>query len=253
MAREGSVVLVHAFPLSARLWDPQRDALPAGWRLLSPDLPGFGASTVPPAHRMDDMARSVLASMDAAGIDRAVIGGMSMGGYVTFAMHRAAPERFSGMILVDTRATADSDVQREGRTKMIETARAKGAPAIADEMLPKLLGPTTQRERPEIAAQVRTMIEANPPGAIAGALEAMRDRPDSTTRLASITVPTLIVCGEEDTLTPPADSEALHRGISNSRLVILPRAGHLSGLEAPAAFAAALASFLESPELASTR
>lgn len=253
MARQGYVVLIHAFPLNARLWDPQRPALPDGWRLVSPDLPGFGDSTAPAATSMDAMARAVLEHMDGEGIDRAVIGGLSMGGYVTLALHRLAPDRFSGMILADTRATADTDQQREGRRAMIETVRTKGPSAIADEMLPKLLGATTQRDRPEVATRVRSVIESNRSDAIAGALEAMMGRPDSTAQLAGISVPTLILCGDEDTLTPPSDSEALHRAIAQSRLVMLPGAGHLSSLETPDAFSKALSTFLQSPDLATSR
>lgn len=244
MDSQGHVVLIHAFPLSAELWDPQRNALPPGWRLFTPDLPGFGGSTEPPAMSVEAMAVSVLAAMDARGIRRAVIGGMSMGGYVTFALMRLAPERFSGLVLVDTRATADTDPQKEGRRKMMATARDRGAAAIADEMVPKLLGETTKRERPEVAATVRRIIESNRADTIAGAVEAMMNRPDSTPLLAGIRVPTLIVCGEEDTLTPPFDSQAMHRAIAGSRLVLLAGAGHLSSLEAPEPFNHALSAYL---------
>ncbi len=246
MASEGHVVLVHAFPLSSEMWDPQRSALPDGWSLFTPDLPGFGGSTEPPAMSVEAMAASVLAAMDARGIRRAVIGGTSMGGYVTFAMLRLAPQRFSGLVLVDTRATADSDQQKEGRRKMMATARERGASAIADEMLPKLLGETTKRERPEVAGRVRRMIEGNRPDTIAGAVEAMMTRPDSTPLLADVRVPALIVCGDEDTLTPPSDSESMHCSIPGSRLVLLPGAGHLASLETPEPFNAAFRDFVSS-------
>lgn len=245
MDRQGHVVLIHAFPLSAALWDGQREALPPGWRLFAPDLPGFGESAEPPVSSVDEMARSVLAGMDARGIGAAVIGGMSMGGYVTLALHRLAPERFDGLVLVDTRATADTTQQKDGRLKMMATARERGASAIADEMLPKLLGETTRIDRPDVARRVRQLIEANRPETIAAAVRAMMDRPDSTPALDRIMVPTLIVCGEEDQLTPPSDSEALHRAIRGSRLVLIPRAGHLASLEAPEPFNGALRQFLE--------
>lgn len=244
MASQGHVVLVHAFPLSSALWDAQRSALPDGWRLFTPDLPGFGGSTEPPAMSVEAMAASVLTGMDARGIGRAVIGGMSMGGYVTFAMLRLAPRRFSGLVLVDTRATADNDQQKDGRRKMMATARERGSSAIADEMLPKLLGETTKRERPEVAPRVRRMIEATRADTIGGAAEAMMNRPDSTPLLSGVSVPTLIVCGQEDTLTPPSDSEAMHRAIGGSRLVLLPGAGHLSSLETPEPFNESLHAFL---------
>lgn len=244
MSFEGPVVLIHAFPLNASLWQPQVDRAPAGVRFLTPNFPGFNGSVDPPARSMDDIARSVLRVLDDEGIARAVIGGMSMGGYVTLALYRMAPGRFSGMILADTRATADNDQQREARRKMIATVRERGASAVADEMLPKLLGTTTQRERPELANRVRAMIEGNTPEAIAGAVEAMMGRPDSRPLLSEITVPTLIICGEEDVLTPPSDSEALHAGIAGSRLAILAGAGNLSNIEAPNAFSLTLNAFL---------
>jgi 3-oxoadipate enol-lactonase len=248
MDPQGHVVLIHAFPLSAELWDGQRSALPPGWSLFTPDLPGFGGSTEPPAMSVEAMAASVLAGMDARGIRRAVIGGMSMGGYVTFALMRLAPERFSGLLLVDTRATADTDAQKDGRRRMMATARERGASAIADEMLPKLVGETTRRDRPHIGAAVRRMIEANRPDVIAGAVEAMMTRPDSTGLLPGLRVPTLIVCGEEDTLTPPSDSEAMHQAIGGSRLVLLRGAGHLSSLETPDPFNASFRAILQSFE-----
>jgi 3-oxoadipate enol-lactonase len=244
MYANGHVVLLHAFPLSSTLWRPQMDRVPTGWRFVAPDLPGFGASVLPAARTMDAMAREVLNVLDEQGIDRAVIGGMSMGGYVTLALYRLAPERFVGMVLADTRATADTDQQKEARRKMIETVREQGPGAVADEMMPKLLGETSQRERPDVASKVREMIEGNSRGAIAGAVEAMMTRPDSRPLLSQITVPTLIVCGEEDVLTPPSDSTALHDGIPDSRLVQIPRAGHLSSIEAPEEFSFALNAFL---------
>ena len=244
MYANGHVVLLHAFPLNSTLWQPQIERAPTGWHFAAPDLPGFGASVLAAARSMDAMAREVLNVLDEQGIERAVIGGMSMGGYVTLALYRLAPERFSGMVLVDTRATADNDQQKDARRKMIETVREKGAGAVADEMMPKLLGETSHRERPAVVERVRAMIEGNSRDAIAGAVEAMMNRPDSRPLLAHISVPTLVVCGEEDVLTPPSDSEALHEGIADSRLVRIPRAGHLSSLEAPEEFSLALNAFL---------
>jgi pimeloyl-ACP methyl ester carboxylesterase len=244
MSFEGHVVLIHAFPLNATLWRPQVDRAAPGWRVATPQLPGFGSSTRPPASTIDGMARGILRELDELSIQAAVIGGMSMGGYVTLALYRLARERFRGMILADTRATADNEQQREARRRMIAAVRERGAAAVADEMLPKLLGQTTQRENPQLAAQVRAMIEGNSPDAIAGAVEAMMGRPDSTALLREISVPTLVVCGEEDILTPPSDSEALHAGIAGSRLAILSGAGHLSNIESPEAFSIAVNAFL---------
>lgn len=244
MYANGHVVLLHAFPLNSTLWRPQIERAPTGWRFVAPDLPGFGASVLPAARSMEAMAREVLNVLDEQGIAQAVIGGMSMGGYVTLALYRLAPERFAGMVLVDTRATADNDQQKDARRKMIETVREKGPGAVADEMMPKLLGETSHRERPDVASKVRAMIEGNSRDAIAGAVEAMLNRPDSRPLLSQITIPTLVVCGEEDVLTPPSDSEALRDGIADSRLVQIPRAGHLASIEAPEEFSFALNAFL---------
>lgn len=244
MYAKGHVVLLHAFPLNATLWRPQIERAPTGWRFVAPDLPGFGASVRPAARSMEAMAREVLNVLDEQGIGRAVIGGMSMGGYVTLALYRLAPERFAGMVLADTRATADNDQQQDARRRMIETVRDRGPVAVADEMMPKLLGETSHRERPAVVSTVRAMIEGNSRDAIGGAVEAMLNRPDSRPLLPTIAVPTLVVCGAEDQLTPPADSEALRDGIAGSRLVVIPRAGHLSSLEAPEEFSLALNAFL---------
>jgi pimeloyl-ACP methyl ester carboxylesterase len=244
MYPQGHVVLIHAFPLNATLWRPQIDRAPTGWRFITPDLPGFGRSRLEPARTMEEMAQSVLDVLDVERIERAVIGGMSMGGYVTFALYRLAPQRFSAMILADTRATADNDQQRDARLKMIASVRASGASAVADEMLPKLLGSTSHAQRPALAATVRSMIERNSPEVIAAAVEAMMRRPDSRPMLGSIEIPTLVLCGEEDILTPPSDSVALHAAIPDSRLSLIEKAGHLSSIEAPDQFSFALNSFL---------
>jgi pimeloyl-ACP methyl ester carboxylesterase len=228
------------------MWRPQLEAPPQGWRLIAPDLRGFGPSAGDAAATMDDMASDVAAFLDALEIDRATIGGLSMGGYVTFALFRLAPERFNGVVLADTRAQADTPQGREGRRKMLDLLRERGPSGIADDMLPKLLGETSKRERPRLQAVVREMIEANSAEGIRGAIEAMMGRPDSTPQLERMTCPTLVLVGDEDTLTPPADAGALDLQLSRSHLVTLPRAGHLSNLEAPDDFTRALSDFLTS-------
>ena len=239
------VVLLHAFPLSADMWRPQLARVPDEFRFLAPDLRGFGFGAPETASSMDEMADGVLEWLEALGIDTAVIGGLSMGGYVTFALWRKARERFSAMVLADTRATADTEQGRAARAKMLETVKDKGVTAVADEMLPKLLGETSKRER-QLDPQLREIILRNHEEGVGAAIEAMRDRPDATPLLAAIDVPALVLVGEEDTLTPPSDSEALHAGIRGSRLVRLPRAGHISNLEVPDEFSTALNDFLVS-------
>jgi 3-oxoadipate enol-lactonase len=246
------VVLLHAFPLSADMWRPQLDDVPEGWRYFAPDIRGFGGATeshegkgsVPPT--MDDFAADVEGLLNELEIERAVIGGVSMGGYVTFALFRRAPERFSGMLLADTRPQADTPEGRQARRAMSELVRAEGPSAVANQMIPKLLGKTTHQERPSVEPEVRRMIVANHASAIDGAIHAIMTRPDSTPDLARVSTPTLVIVGEEDVLTPVSDSELLYRSISRSRLVVLPRAGHLSSLEVPQAFSLALGDFLSS-------
>jgi 3-oxoadipate enol-lactonase len=175
-----------------------------------------------------------------------VIGGLSMGGYIAFALARRAPDRFTGMVLADTKPQADTPEGREGRRKMIELVQAHGATAVADQMLPKLLGKTSHETRPQVAAALRTMIESAPVEAISGAIEAMLSRPDSTAGLSDISWPVLVMVGAEDAITPLADAEAMQTAITRSRLVVLPAAGHMSNLETPEMFSRALADFLQS-------
>jgi 3-oxoadipate enol-lactonase len=242
------LVLFHAFPLSAAMWEPQLDAFD-GWRVIAPDVRGFRGPDGPAVERpgeptMDELAMEIEHVLDALGVSTAVVGGLSMGGYLAFALLRRAPARFRGLVLADTRATADSEEAKTGRRKMQHLVDERGATAVADDMLPRLLGATTRRERPEVVTRVRALIEANRPEAIKGAIGAMMERQDATPLLSTIACPTLILVGEEDELTPVAASEALHRGIRGSRLVTIPGAGHLSNLEQPEAFNAALGRFL---------
>ena len=244
------VVLIHGFPLHADMWRPQLERVPEGWRFIAPDLRGFGPDAPIPTGTqritLDDMAADVGLLLDYLEIDPAVIGGLSMGGYVTFALFRQAPERFSGMMLADTKSQADTPEGRDARRAMIELAHAKGPPAVADAMIPKLLGATTARKRPALAADLRRMIEGTRVEGIVAAIEAMLERPDSTPDLADISFPTLVVVGAEDLLTPVADATAMQNQIDRSRLVILPEVGHMSNLESPDGFTLALSDFLAS-------
>jgi pimeloyl-ACP methyl ester carboxylesterase len=238
------VVLLHAFPLSSDMWRPQLDRAPDGWRLLAPDLKGLGPAGGTPASSLDDMAGDLVAWLEALRIESATIGGSSMGGYLTFALFRLAPERFDAVVLANTRATADSEEARAARDRMSELVRSSGPGAVADQMLPKLLGDTSRRSRPELAPLVRTLIERNSVAGIDGAIQAMKGRPDSRDLLAGLGRPALIVAGGEDAIIAPAEGEAMQRQLPRSQLVVLPGAGHLSNLEAPDDFSAALENFL---------
>jgi 3-oxoadipate enol-lactonase len=240
----GTLVLIHAFPLHAGLWEPQLALSQQGWRVIAPHLKGLGPDAGEPATSMDDFAGEVIDLLDSLHIEDAVIGGLSLGGYVVFALLRHAPAYVRGLILADTRSQADAPAALEGRTRMIELVSAKGPEAVGAEMMPKLLGETTRRERQDVVTRVQSMIRDNTAEGIAGAITAMMHRPDSTSLLGTIRCPTLVIVGSEDTLTPPSVSEDMARAIPGSQLTIVDGAGHLSNLERPDAFTEAVATFL---------
>jgi pimeloyl-ACP methyl ester carboxylesterase len=239
------LILLHAFPLSADLWRPQLDRVARGWQFLAPDLRGFGRGALPPqSMTMDEMAADVSAFMDGLEIDRAVIGGLSMGGYVTMALYRLAPERFTGVVLANTKATLDTPEARAAREQMIELVRAQGASAVADQMLPKLLGETSQRARPLLGPMVRRLIEGNSAEGIEAAIHAIKDRPESLSTLERTAAPSLVIASDEDVIIPVTEAETMHRVMPRSQLVVLTSAGHLSNLEVPDDFSEALGNFL---------
>lgn len=244
----GTLVLVHAFPLNARMWEPQLVLADHGWHVVAPHLRGFDGGTHDlHAASIDDYAADVIDLVDGLHVKDAVIGGLSMGGYVAFALLRLAPSYVRGLVLADTRSQADAPAAREGRTRMLQLIAEKGpdAPdAVADEMLPKLLGDTTRTSRPDVVERTRALIRSTPPDRIADAVRVLMSRPDSTPLLPGIHVPTLILVGAEDTLTPPEMSEEMHRAISGSEIHVIPGVGHLSSLEEPQAVNAHLTAFL---------
>jgi pimeloyl-ACP methyl ester carboxylesterase len=239
------LVLLHAFPVGTAIWQPQIDAFP-DWRVIVPAFPGFDGSDLYGEPTVDAFAAHIEATLATVGVTQAVFGGLSMGGYVLLALWRRRRSLVRGMLLADTRSGADSPEARSGRQKMLETLASGGPAVIAGEVIPKLLGETTRRDRPDVATLCRQRIEAQPAEAIASALRAMMTRPDAGPVLSSIDVPTLVVVGEEDVLTPPSEAEGLQRAIPGASLVRIPGAGHLSSLENPKAFNEALASFLDS-------
>jgi 3-oxoadipate enol-lactonase len=240
------VILLHAFPLTADMWQPQLEAVPHGIRLIAPDLRGLGESSGPTAVSVDDHAEDVLALMRHLNIEKAVIGGLSIGGYITFALYRRAAQRFRAVVLADTRADADSADARKAREQLQQDVREKGAAAAADAMLPKLVRPRalTDAALAPVVTQVREMILRNGSEGVINALEALKTRPDSTDTLPLITAPTLIVVGADDQATPVALSNAMHEKLSAAEKVVILDAGHVSNLEQPAAFNAALWSFV---------
>lgn len=237
------VLFLHAFPLNAAMWESQRVAL-GSRTALTPNFPGFGGRPVG-APELDRFAQAVIEDMDAAGIPRAVVVGLSMGGYVALRLHALAPGRLAGLVLADTRAGGDDEAGRAKRTDQAARARREGLGWLEDALLPALLGETTRRERPEAVAAVRGMMAEADSEGVARALEAMRGRPDSTPNLGEIQVPVLVLVGAEDTLTPLDEAQKIVQGVQKGRLTVIPRAGHLSNLEAPDQFNEALLSFLE--------
>lgn len=240
-----ALVLIHAFPLNAEMWQPQLDAAFDGWRAIAPDLRGFGGCTTALPESLDDYADDVVALLKNIGISQAVCAGLSMGGYVAFALFRRAPEVISGLVLADTRATPDTEGGREGRRKMQALAEREGSEGIAREMLPKLLSESTRQKQPDVVREVERLIRSSAPHAIRAALGCMMLRPDSTPDLARVRCPVLVLAGADDRLTPVEDSRKIQAPIAGAELAVIPGAGHLSNLEQPAAFNARLAAFLQ--------
>jgi pimeloyl-ACP methyl ester carboxylesterase len=238
------MVLLHAFPLGADQWRPQLLSPPDGWRLVAPDLRGFGGSfAAPPSGdtSMDTYASDVFELMSHLGLPDATVAGLSMGGYVALAMLARDPGRISGLVLADTRASADGAEARAARDRMVDLLRREGPAGVADEMLGKLLGETSKRDRPELTGHVRRLIEANNPDGIEAAIRAMKTREDHGERLRSIQCATTVVCGAEDVITKAEECEAMSRQIPGARFVRIEKAGHLANLEAPEEFTRAMA------------
>lgn len=235
------IVFLHGFPHNRDLWAPQRVALMAQARCITPDLRGFGESkgqgngAEPLEMSMDRYADDVAALLDVLHVPKAVFCGLSMGGYVAFSMWRRHRERVRGLVLMDTRAGSDSAEGKAKREEMILLARERGSGAVADAMLPGMVGKSTREKCPEIVDAVHRMLASAPLNGIIAALGAMRDRTDSLPTLATIDVPTLVIVGDEDVLTPPREARVLHEGIRGSTLEEIAGAGHVSNLERPAA------------------
>ncbi len=240
-----AVLLIHGFPLDGRMWRGQVAALSEIAHVIVPDLRGHGRSEVPPGpytmeHHADDMA----ALLDYLGVQRAIIAGLSMGGYVAFAFWRRHRARVRGLALLDTRAEPDSEAARANRDASMRKVREAGVAAFVEDMLPRVLAPDSLAD-PTIADEARRIMAAQSVEGIVGALGGLRDRGDNRSLLPGIDVPVLALGGAEDVLTPPADMEAMAAAIPGARMVVIPRAGHLSPLEQAAAVNEALTDFLQ--------
>lgn len=242
------VVFLHAFPLNRTMWTPQTSALAADWRCITMDFRGFGESSATPPFSTDRYADDVAELLDSINVRRAIVVGLSMGGYVAFSLWRRHAMRISALVLADTRAGADSPETRERRHELMALARDAGARAVADRQLVGLLSRSTRERRPDIENAMRAIATSAKVEGIVGALEAMLGRPDSTATLTSLAIPTLILVGDEDVITPAKEARAMHAAIRGSRLELLANAGHLSNVERPAAFNAVVSEFLHEVE-----
>ena len=243
-----TLLLIHGFPLNSQMWWPQLKGLSGQTRMIVPDLRGHGGSeAVRGPYNMALLADDCLSLLDSLGItEPVVVGGLSMGGYVAFEIVRRYPERVAALLLTATRASADSEQGQAVRDKTIAGIRAQGVGPLAAGMLPRLLSPTTYENDRQLVEFVMQMMESTSLTGAIGALEAMRDRPDSTPMLSTIQIPTLIIHGADDELVPLSEAQAMQAAIPDARLVVLPNAGHLPNLEQPDAFNAALGEFLAS-------
>jgi 3-oxoadipate enol-lactonase len=240
------LLLLHAFPLNGKMFEPQMGALAATRRVIAPDFPGFGRSPRTPAQPdVGYYAGCVRTLLDRLEIPRVVLGGVSMGGYVAFECVRSFPERISGLILANTRPDADTEEAREARKGMALRVAQEGIGVLVDLQMERLLSPQTRAENEDLVERVRSIILENTPDGAVAALGAMRERPDSTATLGGINVPTLVVGGAEDTISSPEVMGEMAARIPNAHHVTLPNVGHLSNLEDSRGFNQALTEFLE--------
>ncbi|MBI4718078.1 MAG: alpha/beta fold hydrolase [Planctomycetes bacterium] len=239
------ILWVHGFPLDHSMWKPQLDGLVDCARNIAPDLRGFGRSEVPPGSSgMDLFADDLRALIDYLKLEQVVLAGLSMGGYIAMAFARRYPARLRGLMLIDTRAGADSPEAAQARRDNAARVRAEGVAPIAEPMLAKLLSATTRTQQPALAQALRDMLYSAPPMGVANALTGLADRPDSLLGLAAVAVPTLVVVGSDDEITPPADARRIAAAILHARLVEIPQAGHMANWEQPEAFNQAAREFL---------
>jgi len=240
------LLFVHGFPLNHGMWHLQVDAFTKKNRVIVPDLRGFGESTVTVGTvGMEEMSDDLHGVLHGVWVDKPVVFcGLSMGGYVAWQFFRKYRSQLRALILCDTRATADTPEAAAGRQKLAETVMAEGGQAAYDAVLPKLLSPKTTERWPELVANVKSMVLRNKPAGIAAALRGMAARPDCTDILPQIDVPTLVICGQDDQITPPAEMQNMAEAIPGAQFVQIPNAGHLAPLENPDAVNGAINRFL---------
>ncbi|MCP2334961.1 alpha/beta fold hydrolase [Actinomadura rupiterrae] len=239
------LVLLHAFPLSSAMWLAQREGLANRFRVVTPDLRGFGGSVLGADEpSVDAMADDVARMFRNLGLPRAVVGGISLGGYVAMALCRRHAELALGLVLCATRAAADTADASATRLRQAERLERDGdVSVLVDEVLPNLVGPTTMRQRALVYGRVRGLVQATPPGAAAWAQRAMAGRAEAFATLRALKVPALVMVGAEDVLSSEDDARAMAEALPNAELMIVPRAGHLVPVEQPDLFNQAVAEF----------
>ncbi|MEN6407666.1 MAG: alpha/beta fold hydrolase [Thermoguttaceae bacterium] len=241
------VLLVHGFPLDHTMWNHQIDALASRYRVLAPDLRGFGRSPMFGGDRatMAELADDLVGLLDARGVnDPVVLCGLSMGGYIALQFWQNHAKRLRALVLCDTRAAADSSDVAAGRRVAADRVLREGVGSLVEGMTPRVFGASTQRLRPERIEPLRRVMLSSDPHAVAAAQRGMADRPDMRSRLGEIRCPALIVVGREDVSSPPAEMRTVADAIPGARYVEAPEAGHLSPWENPEAFNRALLEFL---------
>jgi pimeloyl-ACP methyl ester carboxylesterase len=241
-----TIVLVHAFPLNREMWGDQETALAAYHRVLTPDVFGFGGSSSPEGGwSVDSYADRMAELLDGLNITGPIVlGGLSMGGYIALAFARKFPERLKGLILADTRADADSPEAKANREKTIVAMANQTSADLIEQMLPKMLAETTRQTKPEVVTKVRELASKQLRECVIAGLKALRDRPDSTASLKGFQFPVLVIVGAEEAITPLALAEAMVKELPNATLAVIPNAGHLSNLEQPEAYTAAISQWL---------
>jgi len=239
------VVLIHGYPFDHSMWEPQVHALKDRYRVVTYDVRGLGRSPAggaPPS--MEGLVDDLLILLDLLGIPAAVLCGLSMGGYIALRAAERAPRRILGLVLADTRSEADTEQGRQGRLANIRQIEEEGLARVAEESLKKVFAPGTLARNAPCVDLIRRTILKNDPGGVCSAARAIMSRADTTPVLVKIAVPSLVLCGEHDGLTPPAVGRAMADAIPGARFALVPDAGHLSSLENPAAFNKHLLDFL---------
>ncbi len=245
------VLLVHGFPLDHTMWDAQISALAKKHRVIAPDLRGFGKSSlgeVDPARGilMEQYADDLAKLLDKLEVrEPIVLVGFSMGGYIAWQFVRKYAARLRALVQCDTRAVADTEEARAGRIKMAENVAEWGSGRVAEMMGPKLFAPRTFEKQPEVVAAVRRVVETTLPAGIAAAQRGMAARPDVTGSLSQIKLPTLVIVGEGDAISPPKEMEAIATAIPGAQFVVISNSGHMTTMENSGAFNEALLTFLE--------